>query len=290
MIKVMGSGHIETMTITDPLITRFVQELKRLRRSPSTIRCRKQVLDQWARFLHDRNMTLLQATREDVLDFLAQWDEPETVGAYQGALCVFYEWAVDQDLIVREPTRKLPAVVRDKVSPNPIPNELLRELLADADPIDRRIIVLGRFAGLRAAEISAAHRTYLKPGARGQQIVRLRGKGNRWRELPAHRLVAEVLRTETGWVFESTVYPGQPYLPASIGQRMRRLLPPEHSCHDLRAAFATAAYWQNNKDLALVQRWLGHKSPATTLRYVQLDHDFEAMDAMTLDGDWWTAA
>jgi len=234
-------------------------------------------------------MTLLQAGRADVLDFLAQYREPETVGAYRGALSVFYEWAVDEELIARAPTRRLPTVHRDKVAPNPIPNELLRELLHDADPVDRRIIILGRFAGLRAAEIAGAHRAYLKPGVGGQQVVRLRGKGSRWRELPAHRLVAEVLRADTGYVFQSPLFHGQPMLPASIGQRMRRLLPAEHSCHDLRAAFATAAYWQNGKDLALVQRWLGHRSPATTLRYVQIEHDWAAMDAMTLDGDSWAA-
>lgn len=274
----------------DPNIERFIQELKRMRRSRSTIRCRGQVLGQWARFLDQRDLTLLEAEKNDVLDFLAQYHEPETVGNYGGALSVFYEWALDQELIDREPTRKLPTVVRDKVDPNPIPNELLRELLANASPIDRKIIILGRFSGLRAAEIAAAHRTYLKPGAGGQQIIRLRGKGQRWRELPAHHLVAEVLRAETGYVFESPVNEGHPMVPASISARMRRLLPPEHSCHDLRAAFATAAYWQNNKDLALVQRWLGHRSPATTLRYVQIQHDWAAMERMTLDGDWGAAA
>jgi len=39
-----------------------------------------------------------------------------------------------------------------------------------------------------------------------------------------------------------------------------------------------------------VQRWLGHQSPATTLRYVLIDHDWAAMAAMTLDGDWWADA
>jgi len=260
-----------------------------VRRSPATVRSRRQILRQWTRFLDERDVPLLEATRDDVLDFLAPYVEPETVGTYRGALSAFYSWAVDRDLIAREPTRKLPPVIRDNVAPNPIPNDVLRDLLAEASPVDRQIIILGRFAGLRAAEIAAAHRTYLKPGRGGQQIVRLRGKGARWRELPAHELVVDVLRAETGFVFESPRYPGQPMLPASIGQRMRRLLPAEYSCHDLRAAFATAAYWQNGKNLALVQEWLGHRSPATTLRYVLKDHDFAAMDRMTLEGDWWAA-
>ncbi|RPI11312.1 MAG: hypothetical protein EHM63_01870, partial [Actinobacteria bacterium] len=80
----------------DHHIDRFIQELTRMRRSPATIRCRKQVLGQWARFLDDRHMTLLDAQRDDVLDFLAQYHEPETVGTYRGALSVFYEWAVDE--------------------------------------------------------------------------------------------------------------------------------------------------------------------------------------------------
>jgi integrase len=275
---------------SDPLIDRFAQELTRMRRSPRTIRNRRQIVGQFARFLTDRDRTLLDADRGDVLDFLAQYREPETVGTYRGALSVFYEWAVDEALIAREPTRRMPTVVRDKVDPNPIPDELLRDVLADACPQDRKIIVLGRFAGLRAAEIATAHRAYLKPGNRGQHVVRLRGKGNRWRELPAHRLVVDVFRAETGYLFESPKYPGHPVLPETIGQRMSDLLPGDHTCHDLRAAFATAAYWQNGRDLALVQRWLGHQSPATTLRYVLMDHDFAAMERMNLDGDWWAAA
>lgn len=274
----------------DHLADLFTAELARMRQSPRTIRARRQVLTQWVRFLTERDLTMLQSTRLDVLDFLATFREPETVGAYRGALRKFYEWAVDEGLLDREPTRRLPTVIRDKVDPNPIPNDLLRDVLAEASPKDRKIIILGRFAGLRAAEIAAAHRVYLRSGVGGKPVVKLRGKGGRWRELPAHQLVVDVLRAETGYVFESPRYPGRPMLPETIGQRMSTLLPSDHTCHDLRAAFATAAYWQNGRDLALVQRWLGHRSPATTLRYVLIDHDWAAMDAMTLDGDWWENA
>ena len=261
-----------------------------MRRSPNTVEHRQKVLGLWCRFLAERDLTLLDADRVDVLDFLATYHEPETVGSFRSALGVFYAWAVEEELIVREPTRRMPSVVRDKVAPNPIPNELLRDVLAEANPTDRKIIVLGRFGGLRAAEIAAAHRVYLKPGTGGQRVIRFLGKGRRWRELPAHRLVADVLHAETGYLFESPKYPGRPMHADSIGARMSRLLPADHTCHDLRAAFATDAYWRNGRDLTLVQRWLGHQSPATTLRYVLIDHNFEAMERMTLDGDWWAAA
>lgn len=273
----------------DVLIDTFARELARLRRSPRTIRNRRQILTQWSRWLAERDQTMLGADRDDVLDFLAQYREPETVGTYRGALATFYTWCVDEDLIGREPTRRLPTVVRDKVDPNPIPNDLLRDVLASACPEDRKIIVLGRFAGLRAAEIAAAHRVYLRRGA-GGPVVKLRGKGSRWRELPAHPRVVSVLAAETGYLFESPKYPGRPVLPETVGQRMSGLLPGDHTCHDLRAAFATDAYWANGKDLTLVQRWLGHKSPATTLRYVLIDHDWAAMDALSLGGDWAAAA
>lgn len=262
-----------------------------MRRSPRTVRNRRQILGQWLRFLSERNLTLLEADRDDVLDFLALYREPETVGTYRGALSVFYEWLVDEaHLLDREPTRKLPPNIRDKVDPNPISNELLKEVLNDACPKDRKIIILGRFAGLRSAEIAAAHRVYLRNGLHGNPVVKLRGKGSRWRELPAHPLVVEVLKSETGYLFESPKYPGRPVLPETIGQRMSELLPGNHTCHDLRSAFATDAYVTNNKDLALVQKWLGHQSPATTLRYVLMDHNWEAMNALGLDGDWSSAA
>lgn len=272
----------------DFLIARFTRELVRLRRSQRTIRSRTQILSLWRRFLTERGLTLLEATRDDVLDFLCGYDEPETIGTYQGGLSVFYTWAVDEGLIPREPTRRLPKVIRDECNPNPIPNDVLRDVLIQASPVDQRIIILGRFAGMRASEIAATHRTYLRRGRRGD-VVRFRGKGNRWRELPAHPLVARTIRQETGYLFESPRFPGQPMQPETIGQRMSRLLPHDYTCHDLRAAFATAAYWQNGRDLTLVQGWLGHASPKTTLRYVAIEHDWKAMEAMTLDGEWGAA-
>lgn len=142
------------------------------------------------------------------------------------------------------------------------------------------MVILGRFAGLRAAEIAAAHRDYLR-GPRGRETIRLRGKGGVWREFPAHPRVAQVIRDTDGWVFPSPVRPG-PITSGTVTARLRDLLPGAWTAHSLRHAFATELYERNGHDLRQVQEAMGHTSPKTTALYVGVRHDFAAMRSLHL--------
>ena len=57
-----------------------------------------------------------------------------------------------------------------------------------------------------------------------------------------------------------------------VGKLVGRLLPGAHTMHALRRKFASAAY-AVDKDVFVVQELLGHASPVTTRRYVEVPRD-----------------
>lgn len=264
----------------------FCLELQVTGRAERTVGQRRRQVRQWLRWLRVRGVSPWAASRRDVVAFLATFGPAETVASYRAAVRLWHQWCVDVGLRADDPTVRLAPVRRDEPDPNPIPDVLVLEALAGASEHDRRAILLGRFAGLRAAEIAGAHRGYLRRGDGGRPVVRVRGKGDRWRELPAHPLVVEVLRSgqgRPGWVLPSPVRPGRPVAANTVTVRLTRILPDGHTAHDLRAAFATEVY-RRTGSLSAAQAWLGHQSPATTLHYVRPVHDWALMDSLALAG------
>jgi integrase len=57
-----------------------------------------------------------------------------------------------------------------------------------------------------------------------------------------------------------------------IGVKMKRALGGGHTAHSLRHSFATRLYGAS-RDLFVVQRFLGHSKPETTMGYVALADD-----------------
>lgn len=258
----------------------YLQELAMLNRAPTTVRLRGYQLHAWASWLAAQGLTPRTASRCDVVAYLMGFIEPETRASNMAAVRGLSCWLAESGRRPDDPTRRLPTVRRPLGDPMPVPDEVVRTSLAVASPRERSMLILGRFAGLRAAEIAAAHRRYLRGGL-GSETIRLRGKGARWRELPAHPLVVEVLTRAQPWVFPSSVRQGRPILPGSVTQRLGDLLPAPWTAHSLRHAFATDAY-DRTHDLRLVQAWMGHADPRTTARYIRADSDGSAIRAMSL--------
>ena len=258
----------------------YLVELEVLTRSPRTVKIRRSQIGTWLRWLKSGDIPVEAATRMDVVAFLARFPSAATRQAYRAALMSFYRWLADSEMVPRNPTRRLPPVHVPKRKPRPIPDYLISEALGRATPAERSMIILGRFAGLRASEIAAAHRDYLS-GDPGRELVTVVGKFDKQRELPAHPLVIQVLARAEGFVFPSPIRRGQPIVPGRVSDHMSDLLPGDFGAHSLRHAFGSAAYRQT-RDLRLVQEWMGHADPATTAGYVEVEHDWAAMTAMHL--------
>jgi integrase len=258
----------------------YLTELTVAGRSPKTIRIRRYQVRGWLAWLAGQGLCPATATRGHAVTYLALFDDPETRASHRAALRGFHGWLVESGRREDDPTLRLPSIRRRAGHPHPIPDELVAQTLAGASPEHRAMLILGRFAGLRVSEIARAHRDYLT-GPPGRETVVLRGKGDRWRELPAHPLVADVLRSTDGWLFPSPRRPGRPIRSDTVSVELSRLLPGGWTAHSLRHAFATEAY-ARTKDLRLVQEWLGHASPTTTILYVGVPQNFDAMRSLHL--------
>lgn len=277
-IPTVTTGHTRTMH-TGELLNDYLTELRIMRRSANTIRVRRIQVRRWLDWLTVRDLTPIGCRRADIIRFLDGWPDPETRSAYRSAVRGFHSWLALAGWRDDDPSARIPSVTCPQGDPHPIPDAVLTGALADGTPRVRSMLVLGRFAGLRAAEIAAAHGDYLRVGA-GGPVVRVQGKGARWRELPAHPLVVPLLSAADGWLYPSQRRPGEHIGAAAVSTALSRALG-DWTAHSLRHAFATEAY-QRTHDLVLVQRWMGHTKPTTTVRYVATDHDWAAMDAMHL--------
>lgn len=213
---------------------------------------------------------LLTATTEDVIAWLEnpEW-KPNTRQAARASLKLFYRWAVQADLVAKDPTLKTRPV---KVPPRAIkeaPQEALLRALETVGDRDRLAIMLAAYAGLRRAEIATLHADNI-----GDRMLTITGKGSKVRRVPIHPLLEAPLRAmkERG----GYVFPGangwDPVGPDALGRRISRALPDGWSAHSLRHYYAGHVY-RASHDIRAVQQLLGHASIATTQIYTHIDDD-----------------
>lgn len=273
---------------SSPDVDDYLIELTMAGLSPNTVALRALQLGCFTRWATDQGTDPRDATRSQIVRYLTRYANAETRSSNRSALRLWYRWMTQTERIDRDPCALIPSVRKPEPEHNVIPDELVSQVLATAGDELASAIILGRFAGLRASEIAAARRGYLRKGLDGP-VIRVLGKGNRWRELPAHPDVERVLRSHSGWLF--TGRDGLPITGTLMSRRLSKALPDDWTAHSLRHAFASEAY-ARTRDLRLVQEWLGHASVTTTTRYVQIAQDHEAMSRLRLvdDGDEQAAA
>lgn len=216
-----------------------------------------------------------EVTFDDLVDYLAENDDwkPETRRSVRGSLRAFFEWAVGDGRLADNPASRLPRVKPGRVEPRPAAEHDYADALIGADDRVRLMLRLGAELGMRRAEVACAHTQDLIRADGGQWWLVVHGKGRRDRNLPLTADLAAAIRSHTdggdGYLFPSSN--GKAHLSARyVGQLVRRQLPPGVTMHQLRHRFATQAY-AVSRDLLMVQRLLGHSSPATTQRYVAAD-------------------
>lgn len=194
----------------------------------------------------------------------------ETRRSYRAALRSFYGWAHLTGQMDHNPAGLLPSIRRAEGRPRPTPLYVIRSALENAPPRTRLMVLLAARQGLRRGEICKVHSDDLTPDLTGWTL-RVHGKGNRARDVPLDDDVARLLRERPpGYAF-----PGQVdghLSPARVGELVSEVLGPGWATHSLRHRFATSAY-AGQRDLFAVQTLLGHQSPETTRRYVQLPDD-----------------
>lgn len=248
----------------EALIDAFLLWLSAGSMAESTIRQRRYILTAFA-----RQVDLASATPEDVIGYLSDPRRgPNGKRTVISALRVFYTWATARGLLEHDPMRLVHQVREDRGLPKPVPDDVFRRALLDAntdgDVDAARMLMLGYYAGLRLSEIAAFHaRSITDTG------LLIRGKGRVTRRVPVHPQLEPYLQGINGHAFPSWRKPGRHVTESHVADKIEGRLGPPWTTHTLRHAFATRLY-EATRDLRTVQILMGHSSPNTTARYVAI--------------------
>lgn len=245
------------------MLSAFRTHLVARRRSPNTIRLRMVYLNLLAR---EHDLALVTATDlETVLASRPDWS-PETVNSAISSWRTFYKWAIRTGHLSTDPTIDLEMLYVPRVVKTLADDERVRAALETASPRDRAIVLLGREAGLRRAEIAALHKSNRRGG-----WLHITGKGSRFRRVPmSARLTAALDAIDTDGYYFPGRYTG--HLAANtVARIVGRLI--GTSPHSLRRSALTSVYRKSGGDLRMTQEFAGHSSPNVTAIYVQVDDD-----------------
>lgn len=199
---------------------------------------------------------------------------PSSICVATGALRFLYKvtlkrtWAVEEIPMPKRP-RKLPEILS--------PEEVMHFLNAITNHKHRAILMTAYAAGLRVSEA-----THLKVTDIDSQRMMPRveqGKGMKDRYVMLSPRLLDVLRTywksarPTRWMFPGEV-PGQPITREAVGLTCQKAhrdsgITKPITPHSLRHAFASHLL-ESGANLRTIQLLLGHRSLATTARYLKV--------------------
>lgn len=290
------SDSVATARAWADAITDFRAELRALGRAPGTIRLRLYWVLRFAAD-HRAHDPWRDVSREALVAWLAAgtWDL-ETRRSILSGLRQLYSWGHDTGLqhcclhhghtprcagpaaqhdghgrTCANPTWRLPAITQPPPNPDPAPDEVIAEALSGAELRDALMLMLAAFLGMRREEVARVHRRNLFRRLGGGSTcwyLRVRGKGNKVREIPVPDGLAELIVAQgTGYLFPSRARGHMHLTPGYVGKRISAALPGRWTAHKLRHAAATA--WADaGLDLDELATLLGHASTNTTRIYV----------------------
>ena len=231
-------------------------------RSPGTIYLQRRYLERLA-----ARHELGDVTGDQVAAWLGGngWAK-STKRSARAAVRSFFGWAHAHGLRQDDPTVLLGSVPLPPPCPRPTADVVFVRACQQADGPELLMLLLAASCGLRRAEIAGLHTDMIAGGK-----IRVTGKGGKTRAVPVtNQDLARMLgELPEGWVFPGR-FEGRPVTPDYVGRRLSRLLGPGWSGHTLRHRYASVVFAGSRNVLAL-QKLLGHASPATTQRYVEVD-------------------
>jgi integrase len=211
-----------------------------------------------------------EVTGDDLIAYVgAQEWAKETRRSRRATFLAFWRWGVATGRVEAVVADVLPRITATPPRPRPAPDNVYREALLRAPARETLMLRLAAEVGMRRSEVSQVHTHDLLDDLVGWSLV-VHGKGDKERVVPLPGSLARAIQdAPAGYLFPGDWGPGH-LSPAYVGKRIRNLLPDGWTMHTLRHRFGTRAYALKS-DLLLVQELLGHASPSTTRRYVELD-------------------
>ncbi len=244
------------------------------------------------RWLANRDVSLIYATRADLLAFIA-WRtqggaKPRSTARQLSSFRRFYRYLLGEGAIGEDPTLKIEMPKVGRSLPRTLSEGEVESLLNApeiGDPLghrDRTMLELLYATGLRVSELINLKQSEINLN---QGVLRIRGKGDRERLIPIGEEAQRWLREfQAGSRAEILLERQTDYLfPTRRGDRMTRqafwhiikryakkaAIKGKLSPHTLRHAFATHLL-NHGADLRVVQMLLGHSDLSTTQIYTHV--------------------
>lgn len=246
----------------------FLAHEKASGKPPTTCRARREHLHHLARRVEHASPWELTGT--DLVAYVGgqEWAK-ETRRSRRATFLAFWRWGVATERVEKVAADALPRIQATPPRPRPAPDAVYRAALLRAPARETLMLRLAAELGMRRAEVAQVHTRDMLDDLVGWSLV-IHGKGDKERVVPLPGSLARVIQdAPEGYLFPGDWGPGH-LSPAYVGKRIRDLMPEGWTMHTLRHRFGTRAYALRS-DLLLVQELLGHASPSTTRRYVELD-------------------
>jgi site-specific recombinase XerD len=258
-------------------------------------------LEEWFSFCNAMSLEPLAASRAHVDAWARKLGEidnrtPATVARKLTAVSGFYRYAVNEDVVGRNPVA---AVRRPKVGTDTQSTGLDRQELASLitaartdGPRTHALVLLLALNGLRISEALGADASDLDT-ERGHRVLRITRKGGKKSTVPLAPRTSEAIDTyldgrNTGPLFSTST--GARLDQPAVWRTLRRLaavaVPAKSASlhpHDLRHAFVTLSL-DAGASLRDVQDAAGHADPRTMRRYDRARHNLDRHPTYALAG------
>jgi integrase/recombinase XerD len=277
----------------DPAVSRFLDAVWMERGlSANTLAAYRADLTSLARWLAERNISIMKTSRADLLGFIA-WRvhsgaRPRSTARQLSSFRRFFRYFMREGVVREDPTAQIAMPKIGRSLPKSVTEEEVEALLGAptvSDPLgnrDRTMLEVLYATGLRVSELVNLRTAHVNLN---QGVVRILGKGNRERLIPlggeAVRWLTDFARGPRGEILleRQTDY----LFPTRRGDRMTRQafwhiikryarkaqIAKDLSPHSLRHAFATHLL-NHGADLRVVQMLLGHSDLSTTQIYTHV--------------------
>ena len=205
-----------------------------------------------------------------------------TIGRKLSVLKSFFGWLASEDIIPRDPSKKLNPPKEEKRMPKALKIEELEMLREACRTIRQRAFIEVLYAsGTRLSELHQLNKQDINQQSMSSSVI---GKGNKEREVflsfKAMFHLNKYIKSRKDLDPALFVTERKPYRRLSKRGIQREIsqiaklagLENRVSPHVLRHTFATLTL-NNGAELAAVQELLGHSSPDTTLRYARITEE-----------------
>jgi len=279
-----------TNAAADPAVLRFLNAAEMDRDlSPNTLAAYRADLAALARWLTERDVPIISATRADLQDYIA-WrvragSRPTSMLRQLSSFRRFFRYFIREGVISADPTAEIRLPRAARLLPRSLSEEEVEALLSApevSDPLgnrDRTMLEVLYATGMRVSELVNLRQEEVNLI---QGVIRIRGKGGRHRVIPlGDEAIRAVNEFTSGARIEILLDRQTEYLfPTRRGERMTRQafwhlikryarkarIAKKLSASTLRHAFATHLL-SHGADLRVVQALLGHTDLSTTQIY-----------------------